>query len=96
MTWPGSARPIALATFTTVLGVACLGVVAQADAAVSASVVSSQLRVTSDAAADVITLRLLVSTQTIEVRRGSTLVGNSSCAARSPRSGWMPAVATTS
>ena len=49
---------------------------AQADAAVTASVVSNQLRVVGDAAADVINLRLSSNDQSIEVRRGSTLVGS--------------------
>ena len=75
-TRPGHRRSFTFARFAVLLAAALFGAAAQADAAVTASVVSNQLRVVGDAAADVIDLRLSSNDQSIEVRRGSTLVGS--------------------
>ena len=75
-TRPGHHRSSTPARFAVLLAAALFGSAAQADAAVTASVVSNQLRVVGDAAADLIILRLTANAQNIEVRRGSTLVGS--------------------
>ena len=75
-TRPDHHRSSTPARFAVLLAAALSGAAAQADAAVTASVVSNQLRVVGDAAADVITLRLSANAQSIDVRRGSTLVGS--------------------
>ena len=75
-TRPGHRRSSTPARFAVLLAAALFGAAAQADAAVTASVVANQLRVVGDAAADVIDLRLSANDQSIEVRRGSTLVGS--------------------
>ena len=94
-TRPGQRRSFTLARLAVLLATALFGATAPADAAVTASVVSNQLRVVGDEAADVIELRLSSNAQSIEARRGSTLVVPS-CAARSRRFGLTPAAATTS
>ena len=75
-TRPGHRHSSTPARFAVLLVAALLGAAPQADAAVTASVVSNQLRVVGDAAADVITLRLSANAQSIDVRRGSTLIGS--------------------
>jgi Ca2+-binding RTX toxin-like protein len=69
-------RRFPVAGFAPLLAAACLGAAVPADAAVSASVVGTELRVTGDAAGNVISLRLSPDTLRVEVRDGALPVNS--------------------